>query len=247
MMKVLSIGNSFSQDAHRYLHLLAGREGVAMKTVNLFIGGCSLRTHYLNMLGDHAAYDFEFNGQGTGIKVSLRQALESDDWDCITWQQASHLSGHFETYTPYIEALAEYGKKYCPHAKILIHQTWAYEDGSEKLKALGDYATAGEMLAAVCAAYEKAAESIRADGVIPSGRAMMKALEMGLEKVHRDTFHASLGVGRYLLALCWYKALTGRDISHNDFHEFDAAVTEAERRIAIKAVDFVWGDALIGV
>ena len=33
-MKILSIGNSFSQDAQRYLHRLALREGVQMKTVN---------------------------------------------------------------------------------------------------------------------------------------------------------------------------------------------------------------------
>ena len=59
-MKILSIGNSFSQDAHRYLHKLAKQEGVDLKTVNLYIGGCSLRTHYLNMLGDYANYIFEF-------------------------------------------------------------------------------------------------------------------------------------------------------------------------------------------
>ncbi len=34
-MKILSIGNSFSQDAQRYLHALAKVEGVDLKTVNL--------------------------------------------------------------------------------------------------------------------------------------------------------------------------------------------------------------------
>ena len=55
-MKVLSIGNSFSCDAQRYLHRIAKKDGVQLKTVNLFIGGCSLRTHYLNALQDAAAY-----------------------------------------------------------------------------------------------------------------------------------------------------------------------------------------------
>ena len=102
-MKILSIGNSFSQDAQRYLHRLAKQDGTKMKTVNLYIGGCSLQKHYLNMLDDNVAYDFEFNGEGTGLKVSIRQALVSDDWDVITLQQASHLSGRYETYLPYIE------------------------------------------------------------------------------------------------------------------------------------------------
>ena len=235
-MRILSIGNSFSQDAHRYLHRLAKEDGEELKTVNLYIGGCPLQKHYINMLDDNALYDFEFNGEKTGIKVSIRQALVSDNWDFITLQQASSFSGKYKTYSPYIEALSEYVRKYCPHTKILIHQTWAYEDGSEKLRSVG-YATSGEMLCAVCDSYEKAAKSIKADGIIPCGEAMMKGLELGLEKVHRDTYHASRGAGRYLLALCWYKALTGKDISGNTFRDFDVPVSEEEREIVIKAVN----------
>lgn len=240
-MKILSIGNSFSQDAQRYLHRLAKQDGTKLKTVNLYIGGCSLQRHYLNMLDDNVAYDFEFNGEKTGIKISIRQALVSDDWDFITLQQASRFSGKYETYLPYIEALAEYVRKYCPHSKILLHQTWAYEENSEKLKALSVFASSKEMLSAVCDAYGKAAQSIKADGVIPCGEAMMQAVEMGIEKIHRDTFHASLGAGRYLLALCWYKFLTKKDISDNTFCDFDAPVTDSEREIVIKAVNSVVG------
>ncbi len=238
-MKILSIGNSFSQDAQRYLHRLAKQDGTELKTVNLYIGGCPLQKHYLNMLDDNAAYDFEFNGEKTGIKVSIRQALVSDSWDFITLQQASPFSGKYETYSPYIEALAAYIRKYCPHTKILIHQTWAYEDGSEKLGML-EYASAKDMLSAVCDCYSKAAQNINSCGIIPCGEAMMMALDMGIEKIHRDTFHASLGAGRYLLALCWYKALTKKDITGNSFNDFDMPVTEQERDIVIKAVNFVF-------
>lgn len=235
-MKILSIGNSFSQDAQRYLHRLALKEGVQMKTVNLYIGGCSLRRHYLNMLDDNAAYDFQFNGESTGLKVSIRQALVSDNWDCITLQQASVDSAKPDTYTPYIEALAAYVRKYCPKAKLLIHQTWAYETGSIKL-ANQAFATDAEMFAAVEAAYGKAAALIEADGIIPAGRAMLTAAQTGIEQIHRDTYHASLGAGRYLLALCWFKYLTGRDITENDYSEFDVPVTEEERKIVIAAVN----------
>ena len=237
-MNILSIGNSFSQDAQRYLHRLAKHDGIDMKTVNLYIGGCPLRRHYLNMLDDTAAYDFEFNGEATGIKVSLRQALASDEWDVVTLQQASPLSGQYETYEPYIEELAAYVRRYCPHARLLIHQTWAYEDGSERLIRLG-YASAEDMLSALCNCYSKAAEAVGAHGIIPCGEAMMRAQALGIAQVHRDTFHASLGVGRYVLALCWYKALTKRDITGNRFCDFDVPVTEQERRLAIQAVDAV--------
>ncbi len=234
-MKILSIGNSFSQDAQRYLSRLAKREGVAIKSVNLYIGGCPLRTHYLNMLDDIPAYDFQFNGDSTGIKVSIRQALASDNWDVITLQQASHLSTDYSTYTPYLEALADYARKYCPHAKLYIHQTWAYEDGSARLASVG-YEKTDAMLADIRTAYSSAAAAINADGIIPSGEAMLAALDGGIAKIHRDTFHASLGAGRYLLALTWYKTLTGNDISANAFDELDEPVTDEERGIIIKVV-----------
>ena len=237
-MKILSIGNSFSQDAQRYLHRLAKHAGVELKTVNLYIGGCPLRTHYLNMLDDTVAYDFQFNGESTGLKVSIKQVLTSDNWDYVTFQQASGFSARFESYTPYLEALSEYVKKYCPHAKQLIHQTWAYETGSEKLANQLTFATDEEMFAAVEAAYNQAANTITADGIIPAGKAMITLAKIGIP-VHRDTYHANLGYGRYLLALVWFKYLTGQDITENQFNDFDVPVTDEERKAAIDAVNAV--------
>ena len=237
-MKILSIGNSFSQDAQRYLHRLAKHENVAMKTVNLVIGGCPLRKHYLNMLDDNANYQLEFNGESTGFTVSIRQALVSDEWDVITLQQASALSWNYDSYQPYLNELVAYIKKYCPCAKIYIHETWAYENGCERLNKINGYTQSKQMFADIKKAYAKAVKDAGADGFIPSGRAMLKANETGIEKVHRDSFHASKGVGRYLLALTWYKTLTGNEITGNTFDELDEEMTEKEREIAINAVEW---------
>ena len=238
-MKVLSIGNSFSQDAQRYLHALCKQNGVPMKAVNLYIGGCSLQMHYLNMLERAAAYSYELNGEAIGLKVSIAETLASDTWDVITLQQVSNLSAHYETYTPYIEALAEHVRTYCPHTKLMIHETWAYEEGSDRLHTVGGFGTADDMMLAIREAYDIAAKAISADGIIPCGDAMLLASKTGVEKVHRDSFHASLGAGRYLLALTWYRALTGRDISDDTFVPFDAPITEAERAAVIAAVNAV--------
>ena len=132
--------------------------------------------------------------------------------------------------------LAEYVRLYCPHTKILIHQTWAYEKDSAKLQSVA-IDTPEDMLSSLRDAYIKAADSINAYGIIPAGEAMMKATELGIEKIHRDTFHASRGVGRYMLALCWYKFLTGKDISDNRFDATDVPMSEEERQIAINAVN----------
>ena len=39
-------------------------------------------------------------------------------------------------------------------------------------------------------AYHQAAEHIKADYIIPSGEVFGAMLENGIEKIHRDTFHA---------------------------------------------------------
>lgn len=235
IMKILSIGNSFSQDAQRYLRAIAKHHGITVKAVNLYIGGCPLRRHYINMLEDRREYDFEFCGEKTGIKTSIKEALISDEWDFVTLQQASPRSPDPDSYTPYIEALADYVRKYCPKTKLIIHQTWAYEVGTDRLATLG-YDDPKAMMADVRAAYRLAIERICADGVIPSGDAMEAALELGIESVHRDGFHASLGVGRYILALTWLKTLADIDIEGESFNELDVEMSDAERALAIKAV-----------
>ena len=132
-MNVLAIGNSFSQDAFKYLNNVARCSGDSLTTVNLYIGGCSLSKHYKNMLADAKDYIMEFNGSLTGFKVSLKEALLNREWDYISLQQSSNFSPYFESYQPYLDELAAYVRKHAPKAKIVIHQTWAYEQGSARL------------------------------------------------------------------------------------------------------------------
>ncbi len=231
-MKVLAIGNSFSNDAMRYLHKIAGSEGVDMKTVNLYIGGCPLSRHYANMNNDAAEYDFEYNGDRTGIKVSIRQALQSDIWDVVTLQQVSQESVDYASYQPYLERLAEYVKHHAPKARLMLHQTWPYEENSKRLNDELGYAHREDMFSDIKASYEKAASSLGNVQIIPSGQTMEYLIEGGVEKVHRDTFHATLGIGRYALGLVWYEILTGKSCLKNSFNDFDEPVDEAEAAIA---------------
>lgn len=97
-MKILSIGNSFSQDAQRWLHNIATVDNFELDTYNLFIGGCSLETHWQNIENNALAYSFEGNN-GRFIKtVSIEDALNEYDYDIITLQQASGDSGKPQTF-----------------------------------------------------------------------------------------------------------------------------------------------------
>ena len=236
---ILSIGNSFSQDAQRYVHDLARGEGVSIETANLYIGGCPLDLHYRNMQGDRKTYSLEINGHSsTGFMVSIKEALLVRSWDYVTIQQASHFSYQEHTYQPYAAELVKYIRTMCPKAKVLLHQTWGYETGSQRCLDHG-FNTYDDMFAEVKRCYAKAAEEIHADGIIPSGEALGCALQKGIMKVHRDTFHASLGVGRLILAMTWYGYLTGNDIDSISFDDLDEAVTDEEYEIAKAAVKMV--------
>jgi len=70
MINVLAIGNSFSQDATRYLRKVAQAAGDDIKVVNLYIGGCPLWRHYKNICEDAPAYSLEIDGESTGFFVS---------------------------------------------------------------------------------------------------------------------------------------------------------------------------------
>ncbi len=233
-MNLLSIGNSFSQDAQRYLHTLAKQDGFDLNTANLYIGGCSLQTHYLNTVNDEKAYILEINGESTGLNVSIKETLRSREWDIITLQQVSSLSPNYASFHPFLEELASYVRTYAPNAKIYLHQTWAYEENSAILENLG--MSVNQMIKRNVESYENARKLINADGIIKSGEVMFE-LSKSLVKVHRDALHASLGLGRYLLALTWYKTLTGRKIDDNAFNDFDEEVFEEQRKLAINAVN----------
>ena len=223
-MKILSIGNSFSQDAQRYLHAIADANGKELMCVNLYIGGCTLREHYINLHDDEKAYDFELNGVRPHLKVSIKDVVKSNDWDYITLQQASHESFMSERYSPYIEDISKWLKIRQRDSKILIHQTWAYPDNRERVEKMG-FKSTEEMFSAVKSTYKKAEKLINPDGVIKSGEAMAKAYRIWPDTLYRDEIHASLGLGRYLLGCVWYKAIFGEN---PEFHitKFDEPVSK---------------------
>ncbi len=236
-MNVLAIGNSFSEDATRYLHNIARADGESLSVTNLYIGACSLERHYRNMLSGESAYVLQSNGHNTGFFVSLREALLNRSWDAVTLQQVSHLAFDKESYLPYITALADFVRAHSPNAKLYLHQTWAYEEGSSRLLDIAKYDSADKMLGDVIWANAEIADIIGAESIIRSGELFNALTKKGIKKIHRDTFHASLGAGRYALGLLWYKTITGRAVSENRFCDFDEPVTDTEIRLIKKTVD----------
>lgn len=234
-MKILSIGNSYSSDAHRYIHRLAAQNGLNAETLNLYIGGCSLERHYGHFLGDLAAYDAIVNGKSSDRKISIREALTSEPYDVVTLQQASYHSFRPDTYFPYIIKLMEAVREACPGAKIYLHETWGYKENSERLHNLG-FLSHAEMYASVETGYRKAYALIGADGWIPSGKAVSLLCEKEPNiELFRDDIHMSLAAGRFLLALTWLETLFGISSEKMKFSDFDGEWRECDRDAICRA------------
>ena len=229
-MNILAIGNSFSEDACRYLYNIAESIGENITVANLVIGGCSLAMHAENARKHLEAYDYQLNGTSQSRTVTIEHTLKERKWDVVTIQQASHYSGQPETYEPYGTELIECIKKYAPCAKIYFHMTWAYEVGSNHSCFAWYNNSQSEMYSRIEKATEDFANKHGLD-IIPTGKVIQTLRSLpefdypnGGTSLCRDGFHLSMTYGRYAAAATWYQKLVG-DVSLSSFLPEDTDCT----------------------
>ena len=243
-MKILSIGNSFSDDAQRYLRDIAAKEGVEIETLNLCIAGCSLKLHAENIKSGAKAYFYHYNGDVEREDlITIEDGIALRDWDIVTLQQVSTDSFKEDTYYPYLNEIADYVRSKLPNAKIYMHQTWAYERGCPRSFEITDGKGAEFMLEGIRSAYKRAKDEIGACAIIPSAEMMELLRKADVSKIYRDTYHASLGLGRYALGLLWFKLFTGRSVLNNGFDTLDEEVRceDLEKaRMCADSLDFIY-------
>lgn len=134
--KVLMIGNSFSQSVLSRLPAVAAADGEELDISNLMIGGCVLSRHASNIVA--YAKDPTFkpygwprykNGQKVGQKkTNIPEALAAEKWDVVTIQQGSSACYQADSFHPWGDELVETIRKYAPQAKIMVQQTWSYNE-----------------------------------------------------------------------------------------------------------------------
>lgn len=209
MINILAVGNSFSQDATAFIELMSEKIFVR----NLYVGGCSLERH-CEMLKEGAAYSFQENGEHTA-DVTLEKALASNHWDYITVQQVSGLSGIRESFYPFLTDLVAFIRARSS-AEILLHETWAYENGSDHPDFARYERDQKRMQAMIEKTYANIArmEKMR---VVPTGKliALLRGNDFfdtkkGGRSLCRDGFHLDFAYGRVAAAALWIKFFTRR-------------------------------------
>ncbi len=256
-LRILAIGNSFSDDATQYLPDLLEAAGIHNVILGrLYIGGCTLERH---------CKEYETNGHEYVYLKSTKNKWETvkkykegrfmdglgdEPWDIITMQQGSPKSGRWDSYDPWLGNLIGIVRKECsnPKAAIVWHQTWAYSRTYTN-RNFANYAYDQQyMFDSIQLCVDKAREQYNIPVVIPSGPAvqMLRGTWLNTDKnLTRDGFHMSYREGRYATACVWFEALIkptlGVSVKGNSFRnsgENEVSDKEAAlmQKTAIKAV-----------
>ena len=230
-LRILAIGNSFSDDGTEYLPALLENLNVEnVEVARLYVGGCTLEQHVNFYDNNEAAYKFYHSKAGENKwvenpeKVTMQYALAMGEWDIITMQQASGFSGMYDSYTPYLGRLIEAVKKAQPQAELVWHMTWSYSSDSNHKHYKHYNNDQQQMNSAIdnCL-HTLLAEFDEIERIVPSGTAVKSLRKSAINNypkdLTRDGFHMGHGAGRYALACTWYETLvepyTGKSMMGN--------------------------------
>lgn len=231
-LKLLAIGNSFSDDSFAQLWEICKAGGVEELVLgHLMIGGSDIATHWYNLKMNEPAYIYFKNTEGVwnqSQQTTAQFGLTDEQWDVVTIQQSSHYSGQADTFRrmgSLLDLLQEYVQ---PETKFYWHMTWAYQSDSDHW-AFPNYGSNQLTMynAITQAVRDQVLPDTRIAGVIPTGTAIQNLRTSFLgDTLTRDGYHLKRDVGSYVAGLTWYAALTGgtpdlvdwahMGISHNE-------------------------------
>lgn len=170
-VKVLTIGNSFSESLSAFFPEAAESAGCELLFQGANFGGCELERHWSYIAAEEQSEVCRIYNHG-GAK--LKTTLSNTDWDFVTIQQASHASWNWNTYLPFAQDIHDYVKKYAPGAEVLIQQTWAYHPYDPRIRPGGEWGfDQTGMYERLTECYTRLAETLNLR-IIPSGYAVQK-------------------------------------------------------------------------
>lgn len=240
-IKLLSISNSYGKNALWELYDICKAEGVKeIDIAVMYIAGCSLDKHWENIQKNNAEYEVFRNNNGSWTSTkncTIDSLLAEGDWDVITTQNSSGLSGKTDGYNN-LNNVADYIKSKCPNSKLVWHQIWGYQEGSQWLTP-NNYNGDEKLMyqSIVDCTNNIVIPSGKFDSVVPVGTAVMNARTSSLKnRVHLDDgSHLSEEFGYYVAAFTWYCHLTGQDVYDTNF-AVNGMYSSSELNVVVESV-----------
>ena len=206
-LKVLAIGNSFTDDPMAYFDALVRASGIDRNTLCVYSavkGGASLE-YWANICKD--GVEVTISRRSGLITMPLTQASLNDllaqDWDVVTVQQLSNLAQDADKLSPDLPYLVNQIRELCPNKDVVIafQQIWSYWEWNLQVS-IDNWQKISDVA--------KSTMDYGIDMIIPTGTAIQNARATGLNTPHgltRDGKHLGFGVGRYVAACAWFEAL----------------------------------------
>ena len=224
-LKILAIGNSFSNNALTYLPIIAKELGIEEIVIGkLYRGSCTVERHWTDAQKGadyesfqvNTTFDANWTTYPSGQR-SLIYALKLCDWDIITFQQASGTSGvasslsNLQNLIDFVDA-----NKTNPNAKFYWHMTWAYSQFSTH----GSFPTYNKdqmtmYNAIIDVTKNNIATNASFAGIIPAGTAVQNYRDNQINDstieskyITTDGYHLQT-YSQLLVTLTWLRTLTG--------------------------------------
>ncbi|MGV8090567.1 MAG: DUF4886 domain-containing protein [Mangrovibacterium sp.] len=240
-LKILGIGNSFTEDGMQYLPDLLENTGIENVTLGkLTLSGCSLERHYQLYISGDSAYKYRksYPGKNTWENIkeqcTFREAVADENWDIVIIQQVSAFSGMYETYQPYLNDLIDAILLNCSNAGVCLgwQMTWAYGTDSDRPGFVHYNRDQMTMYWAIIKTVKTMIADTGIDIIIPSGTAIQNLRVTRVNNppsdLTRDGYHCDFGAGRYTLACTWFQTLIapclGTTIAENSFRTSNGEV-----------------------
>ena len=223
-IRILAIGNSFSEDAvEHYLSELLMEAGYDPIVANCYIGGCTLQKHWENESStDNAkrnsnSYRKLVRGAKTTTdNVSIEYILRDELWDYVIFQQGNGLYGIVDSHYPYLDNFLTYVTGILTTGyKTGYQMNWAFPVDCTDTARFGHYDNDQMKMYEACrdAAFTLQERS-HLDIIIPTGTAIQNGRTSSLGDIfNRDWGHLDLNHGRYTASCTWFEAITGINVT----------------------------------
>lgn len=226
-LKVLDIGNSYTNDATELLSLITKASGsdISNKCIYKAVrSGASFKQWYDIYCDLDTAYTYSIKKVLGGLNANVstgrskkgdgslfRKLLTDEKWDIIIIHQVSTFAPYYEQWNGtgrggYLNELLSIIKRHQSDAVIgfyLIHSLW---DHNKRNKEGSSY----ERWKLICSSVKKLQNDYGIDFIIPYGTAVENLRSSSLNNKYdltRDGTHLTYGLGRYAAACCYYESL----------------------------------------
>ena len=226
-LKVLDIGNSYTDDATDLLPMITAASGSDISDLCLYKtyrGSGSFKTWYdiYNDQDSTKSYTISkvmgcidaniTTGKGkAGDGSFFRDALENEKWDIIIIHQMSTYAPYYDVWNSteeggYLKELLAILKDKQPQAMIgflLVHSYWDGYSGNKEHSSYLRWQLIANSVKRLCAEYD-------ISFVIPYGTAVENLRSSSLNNEYdltRDGAHCGFGLCRYTAACCYYESL----------------------------------------